>query len=561
MLQSLAIRDFVIVQALELEFSSGFTALTGETGAGKSLLIDALGFVLGERADSSWIRDGCERAEVSAGFAVGAGVRAWLDEAGFDLPEADEPLLLRRSLDRNGRTRAFVHGAAATLALLRDLSQQLLDIHGQHEHQSLLRSAAQGELLDRHAGLAEPVRDLGQRHRAWRDALQALEAARTGETTRAQKLEQLGAILEDLDALRPLAGEWERMEADHRRLSHASALIEGAQAALNDIAQNDDALSSVLGGVLSRIDSLVRIDPGLDGVREGLAAAQIQLDESARQLRHYLDRSDLDGSALDQLDQRLSAWHAAARRWRCPPTDLAGLWERTLAERQQLDQAGDLAGLEQQAQSAESHYREAAMAISQSRTVAAAAMAEAVTQRLQDLSMAGARLDIRLVSTEPTAQGLERAEFLISSHGNGAARPIAKVASGGELSRIGLAIAVVAAAGNLVPTLVFDDVDAGVGGQVATTVGRLLRELGATRQVFCVTHLAQVAAHAEHHFSVQKAPQADGAPGSSTRLLGKDERVAEIARMLGGDEHTAASRDHAVHMLKTARQGQGRPQR
>jgi DNA repair protein RecN (Recombination protein N) len=556
MLLALSIRDFVIVEHLDLEFAGGFTVLTGETGAGKSILIDALQFVLGEPTKADTVREGAVRAEVSAEFDCSPVARQWLAEAGFDGPAdgADDTagpvqVLIRRTLESTGRSRCFLNGSAATLGQLRALGDLLLDIHGQHEHQLLLRPAAQQQLLDTHGGLQESARAVAGAFAAWRGASRATAEAEADQARTAAQADQLRQLVDELETLAPEAGEWERIEAEQRRLANGATLLEGTRGALDEVADGDDALATRLARVQSRLAALQGFDPQLAGVVEAVGNARIQLDEAARELNHYLARSETDSGRLAQVDERIAALHAAGRKWRSAPGELAVLLASSQAALARLAQGQDIAALRTAQDRAEQEYRRQAGALSTARARAAQTMGREVTRAMQDLAMGGGRFEVRLAPAEASATGLERAEFLVSSHEGGAARPLAKVASGGELSRIGLAIAVIAASANPVPTLIFDEVDSGIGGQVAATVGRLLRELGRSRQVFCVTHLPQVAACGDQHLAVRKSPGTAGPPVSRTEALGGNARVQEIARMLGGAEITALTQKHAREML------------
>ncbi len=556
MLLALSIRDFVIVEHLELEFSGGFTVLTGETGAGKSILIDALEFALGERAAADTVREGCARAEVAAEFASNASADAWLIESGFDesaRPDGGSPasptILVRRTLDSSARSRSFINGSPATLGQLRDLGTLLLDVHGQHEHQSLLRAEAQGELLDRNDGLAEAAGAVAQAYAAWRRATQACAQAQAARELAATQRDQLLQTVEELGQLAPEPGEWERIEAEQTRLAHGSALLDGARSAIEALAEADDAVQPRLGKIGSRLTALSGYDPRLSPIVAALAAAQIQLDEAARELQQYVGDSETDEGRLSQVEERIAALHAAGRKWRCAPAGLPELLAEARARLDRLGESADIETLRANEARALGQYQALARALSQAREAAALRMGRDVSRTMQELSMTGGRLEVRLVPAEPSAHGLERVEFLVSTHEAASARPLARVASGGELSRIGLAIAVVAATANLVPTLIFDEVDSGVGGQVASTVGRLLRQLGQSRQVFCVTHLPQVASCADHHLAVRKETKADGRPVSRTEALSGKARVAEIARMLGGAQVTALTQKHAREML------------
>ena len=557
MLIALSIRDFVIVESLELEFGAGFTVLTGETGTGKSILIDALAFVLGERAEPEMLREHCARAEVSAEFRGGATVHGWLAQAGLEAPEqaAQQPVesavtvLVRRTLDRSGRSRCFVNGGAATAAQLRELGELLLDVHGQHEHQSLLRSSAQLQLLDAHGRLKEQARDVADAFAALRQATDARVRAQAAREQSAAQNEQLRHIAEELGRLAPEAGEWERIEAEQKRLAHGAALIDGARAALEIIAEGEEAAQPRLAKTAARLSSLCSFDPRLRPAVSALTNADIELEEACRELNLYLADGEPDEGRMAYVESRIGALHAAARKWRCPPAQLPEVLQSARTQLQSVADSEELERLQAAQARAAAHYQSVAQGLSAARQRAAQSMGREVSRAMQELAMAGGHFAVRLVPAEPGAGGLEKAEFLVSAHEGASARPLAKVASGGELSRIGLAISVIAASANLVPTLIFDEVDAGIGGQVAATVGRMLRELGRSRQVFCVTHLPQVACFGDEHFAVRKSHLADGRPVSHAELLAAEERVHEIARMLGGEQVSALSQQHAREML------------
>jgi DNA repair protein RecN (Recombination protein N) len=549
MLLALAIRDFVIVDALELEFGPGFTVLTGETGAGKSILIDALLLALGERADADVVRDGAARAEVCAEFRVGPAVQAWLHDA--DLGTGGDTVLLRRTVDAGGRSRAFIDGTAVTLAQLRDLGERLVDVHGQHAHQSLLRPAAQIGLLDEHGGLAPQAAAVAARYAELRRAQRARAEAEAMAGAARQEEERLRWMRDELAALAPRKGEWAQVQAEHRRLAHAAGLLEGARAAVDALAEADGAVLAQLDGVNARLGQLAAYDEQLGPLRELLDSARIQVEEAARELNRYLGRTEIDDARLAEVESRVGALHAAARRFRCDPDELPDLLEQAQQKLAALAAASDLEGLLRAEAQARAAYTAEAKALSAARAAAAGGMSREVTRAMQDLSLAGGRFDVRLVSAdgEPAAHGLERVEFLVAGHAGVSPKPLAKVASGGELARISLAIAVIAATATPVGTLIFDEVDAGIGGAVAETVGRLLKQLGQQRQVLCVTHLPQVAARGDQHFVVSRDTAADGRPVSRMALLDRRGRVEELARMLGGVAITDTTRKHAREML------------
>ncbi|KGC29003.1 DNA repair protein RecN [Burkholderia pseudomallei] len=547
MLRHLSIRDFVIVAALDLEFDSGFTVFSGETGAGKSILIDALALALGERADASVVRTGSGRADISAEFTPHDRVARWLDEHAFD---ADDTVMLRRVVDANGRSRAFINGTSATLAQLREVGEMLVDIHGQHAHQLLMRADAQRELFDTHAGLAADAAAVARGYRAWRDATHAIDAAQAHERERQLEREKLAWQLAELDKLAPQPGEWDEITAEHKRLTHSANLIDGVQGALGAISESDDAMLTQLGAIVSRLRSLAEYDPALNDALASLEPAEIQLQEASYSLSHYAQRLDLDPDRLAQVETRLDALHSTARKFRLPPETLHDEHEARRAQLAELDAAADLSALQAVADKAKQAYLADAQKLSKARAQAAKALGVAVTTGMQELSMAGGSFEVALVPlAEGGAHGLEQVEFRVAGHAGGPLRPLAKVASGGELARISLALAVIASAASPTPTLIFDEVDTGIGGGVAEVVGRLLHQLGQMRQVLCVTHLPQVAARGDHHFQVAKGEDGEGGTVSTVVPLDRASRIEEVARMLGGLEITATTRKHAKEML------------
>jgi DNA repair protein RecN (Recombination protein N) len=546
-LRALDVRDLVIIERASLELAGGFTVLTGETGAGKSLLVDAIELLVGGRGDASLIREGCERAELSAEFEVDsrAELLAWLEQS--DLAGDPGLLILRRSLDRAGRSRCFINGHAATLARLREAGELLVDIHGQHAHQSLLRAAAQRELLDAHAGCQALARDTAHAFRDWRRLEEvALEAEKSYEAREAERAELQDRVSE-LKRLAPRENEWAELSAVHTRLAHGSGLLAGAQSSLETLIEAEGAALPQLSAVASRLKALSAHDAGLQPVVELLEAAEAQASEAARALRHYAARVDLDPAALREAEARIEAMHAAARKHRVRPEELPqrlAELERRLAE---LELAVNPDALKREVAAARGRYEAAAKKLSARRAAGAQALSKAVTAAMQDLAMAGGRFSVSLTKPpEPGAGGLEEVEFEVASHPSLPLRPLAKVASGGELSRISLAIQLVAASASPVGTLVFDEVDSGIGGAVAQAIGRALRKLGGRRQVLCVTHLPQVAACADAQWSVAKAASRGKVKVEALRLE-REARIRELARMLGGAEATA--RRHAAELL------------
>ena len=550
MLRHLAIRDFVIVDRLELEFAAGFGALTGETGAGKSILIDALALALGERADAGVVRAGCDKADVAATFDITAlpAVGAWL--AANDL-DAEDDLILRRVLDAGGRSRGYINGSPATAQQLREVGEFLVDIHGQHAHQSLLRADAQRALLDSHAGLTAEAQQVAATWRAWRAARQALEDAASGVEALAREREQLEWQVRELDALAFTSDEWAELEVEHRRLGHAASLIEGAQYALDVLADGEAACAGQVDGVAARLDGLASYDPALQEVAGLLQSAQAELGEAISTLRRYADRVDLDPARLAEVERRMEAVLASARKYRVQPGELPGLladWQQRLAA---LDASADLAGLAAKADAAQAEYHRLATQLSAGRQRVAGEMGVAVSALMQQLALASGRFEVALLRlAEGTVNGLEQVEFRVGGLAGQEAKALAKVASGGELSRISLAIQVLTSRSASVPTLIFDEVDVGIGGGVAEIVGRLLRELGGERQVLCVTHLPQVAARAEWQWQVSKETR-DGVTLSAIQPLAEDQRIREIARMLGGVEVTDITLAHASELLRS----------
>ncbi|MFM2472441.1 DNA repair protein RecN [Burkholderia cenocepacia] len=547
MLRHLSIRDFVIVAALDLEFDSGFSVFSGETGAGKSILIDALALALGERADASVVRTGCGRADITAEFTPHDRVARWLDEHAFD---AEDTVMLRRVIDANGRSRAFINGTSATLAQLRELGEMLVDIHGQHAHQLLMRPDAQRELFDTHAGLVADAANVARAWRVWRDATQAIDAAKAHERELQLEREKLAWQLAELDKLAPQAGEWDEVSNEHKRLSHSANLIEGVRGALNALSESDDAMLAQLGAIVSKLRSLADYDTALGDALASLEPAEIQLQEAVYSLSHYAQRVDLDPERLAQVEARLDALHSTARKFRLPPDTLHEEHAARRAQLAALDAAADLGALEAAQAKAREAYLADANRLSKARAQAAKALGTAVTAGMQELSMAGGSFEVALVPlADGGPHGLEQVEFRVAGHPGVPLRPLAKVASGGELARISLALAVIASAASPTPTLIFDEVDTGIGGGVAEVVGRLLHQLGRDRQVLCVTHLPQVAARGDHHFQVAKGADERGGTVSTVVALDRANRIEEVARMLGGLEITATTRKHAKEML------------
>ncbi|MEO6362349.1 MAG: DNA repair protein RecN [Caldimonas sp.] len=560
MLHRLAIRDFVIVDALEIEFGDGLTVLSGETGAGKSILVDALQLALGGRGDAGVVREGAARADIVAEFDVPSSLAPWLADAGFEADAGDAGrMIVRRSIDAQGKSRAWVNGGVATISQLREAGERLLDIHGQHAWQSLTRAPSVRAILDAFAQVdAAPLATL---FAAWRTASHALATARAQQGGLERERERLAWQIGELDRLAPGADEWDELDAEHTRLAHGQSLIDAAHRALDAIGEAEASASALTGRAIEALQAVTGFDARLDEPVQALQGAQAQLQDAAHTLASYLDRAELDPARLQALDERLAAWVGLARRHRRPPAELPALLTQWKGELAALDAATDLDALAQGAERARAAYDVEARRVSALRKKAAPRLAEAVTRAMQQLGMAGGRFEVAFEpADEPQSFGAESAQFLVAGHAGTTPRPLAKVASGGELSRIALSVAVVSseiARGDGAPaTLIFDEVDAGIGGAVAETVGRLMKQLGTGRQVLAVTHLPQVAACADRHFVVAKEAGPAGAR-SSVAVVAGERRTAEIARMLGGEKLSSTSLAHAEEML--ALSAQARP--
>jgi DNA repair protein RecN (Recombination protein N) len=554
-LSHLHIRDFAIVKMLDLDFERGFTVLTGETGAGKSIVIDALALALGERAESHVIRAGTTRAEITASFHLKPSDAAarWLK--GQDLFD-DQECVLRRTVEAERGSKAFINGRPVPVQQLRELGNLLVDIHGQHEHQSLLRRDAQQDILDAFGGLSDKTGALRAHYENWRELKERLDTLKQESADRESRVEFLGHQVRELEALNLGADELPKLEEEHARLANGAELLEGVQGVAQAVYDAEEgAASHVLARAQSKLEQLARFDAKLGEVGELLNEAAIRIDEAASRLHQYLDGLELDPERLTWLDNRLGQAHSLARKHRVKPEELPPLTARLKTE---LDDLGNydanLARLEEELKAARAGYDALALEISQGRNRAAKKLAKAVTDHMQELGMTGGKLDVTLTALpagEISARGLERTEFLVSANPGQPTRPLNKVASGGELSRISLALQVVLAGLGSVPSLIFDEVDVGVGGRVAEIVGLKLRELGNTRQVFAITHLAQVAALGHQHCQVSKQAKG-GETVTAVKTLDGTERIKEIARMIGGVEISKQTLAHAEDMLARA---------
>ncbi len=549
MLSHLKIRDFAIVSSLELDFRQGLSVITGETGAGKSILMDALGLCLGDRSEVGVVRAGAERADVSAGFDISRinAAKEWLREREL---ETEDECWLRRTISADGRSRAYINGSPATLADVKALGEMLIDIHSQHEHQSLLRKDNHRLLLDGCAGLGGEARELAARYLQWQKAARELAALTKAGDAQRERLALVSHQLDELEKLGLKAGDYEKLEQDHDALANLGSLLQSGDLVLDRLTENEaDNASRCVQQALKALEAERARHPRLNEVAELLDSALINIRESAGSLRHYLDSLDADPARLSELEDRLAAVHQLARKHRVAPQELPELQVALADEQQQLARAQDLDALAREAGKLEKSYFMAAEKLRAARTKAAKKFSEDVLARLRMLGMANSRFEVAMTALEkPSASGLDDIEFLISANPGQPLKGLAKVASGGELSRVSLAIQVVNAKHSPVPVMVFDEVDVGIGGGIAEVVGRVLRELGEYAQVFSITHQPQVAALGHQHLRVEKTI-VKGNTESSVRELSHEERVEEIARMSGGVTITPETRKHAEAML------------
>ncbi len=548
MLLSLSIRDFVIVDQLDLEFNDGFTVLTGETGAGKSILVDALSLALGARGEGGITRTDCDRAEIIASFDIAnlPELKRWLDEN--ELQQDDSTLILRRVIYADGRSRAFINGVASTVQQLREAGDYLVDIYSQHAHHSLLKSATQRQILDSYAGKTDLAARVAVSYQHWYGLHQRRVAMERNAQAYADELAELRDQVRELAQLNPTPEDWEALQQEHHRLSHAASLIAGGEACRELLSESEFAVLTQLAAVQHKVQSMLEYDGTLQEAMDTLDSALIQLEETDRFLNRYLQRAELDPERLNEVEARIQTLHALARKHRVQPETLSTLlaeWQARVAELEGLAEDGQLAIQESKARK---EYDTLAASLSTARQEAAARLGKEISARMQHLALAGGRFQVQLLPQDASAYGLESVEFLVAGHAGVTPRPLAKVASGGELSRISLAIRVVTAQQGDIPSMIFDEVDVGIGGGVAEIVGQLLKELGERRQVLVITHLPQVAALGSTHLQVSKS-LVDGQTLSHIHVLDQESRVDEIARMLGGVEITATTRQHASEML------------
>lgn len=553
MLQLLSLKDFVIVPSLVVEASSGLTCLTGETGAGKSILIDALELVLGARSDTGLIREGAQRTEVCAEFDVTPRVKKWLSSAGLD--ETDI-VILRRTVDIKGRSRAWINATPVTVSQIRELGERLVDIHGQHAHQSLLKTSYQLQLVDGFGG-TQPLRlAVREAWLEWQERVRLLNQATQNVEQQQAEAERLGWINELFDELDPREGQWEELSKEHSLLSNGAEIVSHIRAATDALSQGDVTAVGLTMQAQADLSAAAKFDPELAQYEESLSEASAILEDISRDLSHHLDRFNVDESRFAEIDERLSMYWKLSRKLHRAPEDLFAYRLEVKARLEELAENADIELLEENEKRAKEVFLKRAAALTQARMKAAQDLSKAVTDEMQHLSMTGGCLQITLPKCDPWAGGMERCEFLVSGHAGATPRPLTKVASGGELARISLAIAVITAQITPVPTIIFDEIDSGIGGAVAEVVGRLLRRLGHNRQVLCVTHLPQVAACANNQWLVQKETH-DEVTTSSLRPLSDEERIREIARMAGGLQITDATLKSAQELIESAKRADG----
>ena len=551
MLLALSLNDFVIVDRLNLDFQPGFTVLTGETGAGKSITLDAIGLLLGDKADYGQIRQGASEARLSALFDLSElpELQAELREQGL-LAEDAEELSIRRIIDAKGKSRSYINNQAATLSQLKSIGSRLIDIHGQNAHHSLNQEVAQRELLDAFAGCTVLAGEVKAAYQSWQNANQALKAAQTQSENLQIERERLEWQFDELSRLAPAPGEWETVNQSHDSLAHAAELMEAAQETEEAI-NGDNGLQAQIYRCQKKLEALSRIEPRFNESLNLLASIEAELGEVSANMRDVASRSDLDPAELAAQEQRLGELMGMARKYRVEPQDLPAKMQEIEAALQQLQAAADIAALEAAVERCEKQYHEAAQQLSAGRRQAAERLGSETAAHMQELAMKGARFHIELLPASPSAFGLEQVQYQVAANKGSPLRPLNKVASGGELARISLALQVVTSQYTQTPTLIFDEVDTGIGGGVAETVGRALRSLGQKHQVLAVTHLPQVAACGEQHWQVRKSSEGEQTV-SSIRVLSAEERVEEIARMLGGETLTATTRSHAAELLEMA---------
>ena len=554
MLTHLSLKDFVIVPQLSLEIEPGLTVLTGETGAGKSILIDALGLVLGDRADIGVIREGAKSTDISAIFEVSEKILDYLKNEALVDDEADlieRTVIVRRTIDRSGRSRAWINGINVTAGQLRSLGERLLDIHGQHAHQSLLKLSGQLNLLDEYGAYREELNNVKETFTRWKTAASQLEQAKLNAQKLSEEAERLAWVYEELSAVAPKKDEWEELNNEHRRLANAHDILEELDIAAEELSQVDGSAIDILSKHASALESLATVDEHLGAIAAQLNESLAIAEDAVRELERYRDRTGLDESRFDEVDARVSLYFNTARKFHVLPEALYEKLEETEKKLKTLQEGSDLEALQHAERNAWQIYKTAATRLSQLRRHAARDLGQKVTEAMQSLSMKGGSFEVILKETDPSASGLEHCEFLVAGHTGVTPRPLTKVASGGELSRISLAIAVITSSATPVDTLIFDEVDSGISGAVADVVGKLLKTLSLTRQVLCVTHLPQVAAYGKSHLHISKSEE-NATTVSRVNALAETERVQELARMLGGEHVTEKALENARELIQIA---------
>lgn len=554
MLRHLSIRDYVLVDSLELAFNPGMTVLTGETGAGKSILVDALSLVLGDRAESGVVRQGARKAEISAEFDISGLPLAnhWLVESGLD----SEPgqCLLRRVVEAEGRSRAFINGSMVTLVQLRELGEYLVDIHGQHAHHALLKSNVQRELLDAYAGASDESSGTASTWHEWVKARNCLQHAKEEVGARLLEKEGLVSAIAEVEPLVEDLRSWDGLQLDHQRQAHMAGLIETSSQLLGGIENEETGALHLLHQSRALLQDMLEKDASLAEEAALFDAALSNLEEMRHELIRYADRLSLDPERLADMDRRMAEVLRVSRKHRLTPAELIEKHAEWIVRLKQLDLEEDIEALEENVQKAEEAYFFMAGKLSGKRNQARQSLAEAVTRTMMELALSDGRFAILLKPREPGANGLEDVEFQVASHASLGLGPLDRVASGGELSRISLAIQTALSSQANVATMIFDEVDVGIGGRVAEAVGRRLAQLASNRQVLVVTHLPQVAAFGHHHLRVSKLAGTDRVI-SQVEPLDQEERISEIARMLGGQEITETTLEHAREMLFSANAG------
>lgn len=551
MLLALSLQNFVIVEKLNLNFQNGFTVLTGETGAGKSITLDAIALLLGDKADYSQIRTGANDAQLSALFDISEhpALQAELREQGL-LDEDSSELAIRRTIDIKGKSRSYINNQAATLAQLKHIGSQLIDIHGQNAHHSLNQEAAQRQLLDAFSGSLKLVEQTQAAYQAWQSAQQALNEAQTQAEHIAIERERLEWQYNELDQLAPEAGEWESLNQSHDSLANAAELLQAASE-VQDYIDNDNGIARQISRSQRTLGKLAHIEPRFAESLEMLDSIEAELSEISRNLGDVLSDIEINPHELQAKEERIGDLMSTARKYRIEPEELPNKLAEIQAALQQLEAAADIEALQKNVAQAQDAYMQIAQQLSSARHKAASKLAHETTEHMQTLAMKGAKFHIELQPSSPTAHGLEHIQYQVAANKGTPLRPLNKVASGGELARISLSIQVVTSQYTQVPTLIFDEVDTGIGGGVAETVGRALRTLGKQHQVLAITHLPQVAACGEHHWQVAKHSEGEQTI-SEISVLDDATRVNEIARMLGGETITETTRQHAAEMLANA---------